>query len=55
MVDRPLGPQSQGVVHRNSYAVHRRGSQREKDLGAIQQLRFNQIQIRRFRLIADFE
>ena len=35
MVDRPLGPQSQGAVHRKLHAVHRHGSQRERGFCAI--------------------
>ena len=31
-VDQLIGPQSQGMVNRNSYVVHRHGSQRERDL-----------------------
>ena len=31
MVDRSIGPRSQGAVHRKLHAVHRRGSQWEKD------------------------
>ena len=32
-MDRSFGPQSQGTVHENSYAVYRCGSQQEKDSG----------------------